>query len=759
MFPLRRLPSLHVLLLSLSLAACTEEPIADPSKTGEAVPAGGCADDLEFFRTRVWAPTLAVQCIACHNTEGAASGTRLVLKPSDAPGALEANFATVKALAAEELEGMPLLLLKPSGQHPGGHGGGTVVMQGSARYEDLKRFVDRANRVPGSCDATVEACGQGPEAAEQRRLRLLTRFEYDNTVRDLLYLNTASWGTEFPAEEVVHGFDNNAEARAVGPLLADELLKAAEEAAALAVANLSRFVTCAAGETCAKQFILSFGERAFRRPVTGTEYGRYMTLYKAVAAADGYTAGIQTVMAAMLHSPHFLYRAELGRHLGGGQFALTDYEVASQLSYLFWGSMPDEALFAKARAGQLHTPAQVEVEARRLLASARSRPVLDHFMSQWLELDRLGQAEKDPAAFPDFTASVRTAMRAETTELFAYVVRQGSGRLPELFSSNYSFLTEELARFYGLPSQSTATTGVQRWELRSSGRGGLLTHGSILASQATPQASSPVRRGKLVRERLLCQPLAPPPSGVEVQLPPVDPASTNRERYREHSQNAACASCHHLMDPIGFGFEQFDSVGRYVPTQAGQTVDASGQVLDSLSTDGTFFGVDGLQRMLAESPDVHGCFSRQWMRFAYGVAEEEVSCEARALTERFRTGGLSIPGLLVSLTQVPAFIGRRGDASTIAEPLPGSPAAEPLLVQVKPQSSWTTGYCDTVEVTNAGTRELEWFVPLKIAGTLKDVWTAQATPQAGGNILFSGLSYNRRIAPGATLSFGYCASR
>jgi len=361
MFPLRRLPSLHVLLLSLSLAACTEEPIADPSKTGEAVPAGGCADDLEFFRTRVWAPTLAVQCIACHNTEGAASGTRLVLKPSDAPGALEANFATVKALAAEELEGMPLLLLKPSGQHPGGHGGGTVVMQGSARYEDLKRFVDRANRVPGSCDATVEACGQGPEAAEQRRLRLLTRFEYDNTVRDLLYLNTASWGTEFPAEEVVHGFDNNAEARAVGPLLADELLKAAEEAAALAVANLSRFVTCAAGETCAKQFILSFGERAFRRPVTGTEYGRYMTLYKAVAAADGYTAGIQTVMAAMLHSPHFLYRAELGRHLGGGQFALTDYEVASQLSYLpgagGGGGAPAARLGPQPPgAGPLHEP-------------------------------------------------------------------------------------------------------------------------------------------------------------------------------------------------------------------------------------------------------------------------------------------------------------------------------------------------------------------------------------------------------------------
>jgi cellulase/cellobiase CelA1 len=182
-------------------------------------------------------------------------------------------------------------------------------------------------------------------------------------------------------------------------------------------------------------------------------------------------------------------------------------------------------------------------------------------------------------------------------------------------------------------------------------------------------------------------------------------------------------------------------------------------VLDSLSSDGTFFGVDGLQRMLAESPDVQGCFSRQWLRFAYGVAEEDVSCEARTLAERFQTGGLSIPELLLSLTQLPAFTARHGEVSTIAEPLPGSPAAEPLLVQVKPQSSWESGYCDNVEVTNAGPRELEWRVPLKLAGTLKDAWTAQATPLGGGEILFTGLSYNRKIAPGATVIFGYCASR
>jgi hypothetical protein len=751
MLPLRSLPVLGILLLSVSLAACSgaagSEVLAD------------CPDDLEFFRTRVWAPTLGAQCIACHHAEGAAAGTRLVLKPEEEPGALEANYATARALASEQVDGLPLLLLKPAGQHPGGHGGGKVVSQGSARYEDLRRFVDRVTHVPGACEEAAEACGPGTvEATDQRRLRLLTRFEYDNTVRDLLSLD-ARWGKDFPAEEVVHGFDNNAEVRAVGPLLADQLLGAAEAAATQVMSNLGKLVACAPSEACARQLISSLGERAFRRPVTGTEYGRYLSLYKAVAEVDGDEMGMQTLIAAMLQSPHFLYRAELGRHTGNGRFALTDYEVASQLSYLFWGTMPDERLFHRARTGKLHTPEQVEVEARRLLASVRSRPVLDHFVSQWLELDRLAQAEKDPAAFPDFTPTIRKAMRAETTELFAYVVRQGSGRLPELFSSNYSFLSPKLATFYGLPGAvGNTATGVQRWELHSSGRGGILTHGSILASQATPQAPSPVRRGKLVRERLLCQPLPPPPSGVEVQLPPVDPQSSNRERYREHSQNAACASCHRLMDPIGFGFEQFDSVGRYAPRQAGQSVDASGEVVDVSSTEGAFHGVDGLQRMLAESPDVHGCFSRQWLRFAYGIDEEKATCQAKALAERFQQDGLSIPELLVALTQVPAFTVRRGDPSAVPEPLPGSPATEPLLVQVRTQSSWEKGYCNTVELTNAGARELEWRVPLKLEGTLKDVWSAKATPQ-GGEVLFTGQSYNRKIAPGATLNFGFCAAR
>jgi cellulase/cellobiase CelA1 len=140
------------------------------------------------------------------------------------------------------------------------------------------------------------------------------------------------------------------------------------------------------------------------------------------------------------------------------------------------------------------------------------------------------------------------------------------------------------------------------------------------------------------------------------------------------------------------------------------------------------------------------------------VAEEDASCESRTLAERFQTGGLSVPELLMALTQLPAFTGRTGDVSSVSEPLPGSPSAEPLLVQVRPQSSWESGFCDNIDITNTGSRELEWVVPLRIPGTLKDAWNATATPR-GEEVLFTGVSYNRKIAPGATLSFGYCAAR
>ncbi|QRO00279.1 DUF1592 domain-containing protein [Archangium violaceum] len=761
----RHLSALGALLLSASLSACTKQD--------------GCPDDLEFFRTKLWEPVLSTQCIACHKSDGLAAGTRLVLLPPNEEGAVEANFMTVRGLARDTSAGAPLLVMKPSGTHPKGHGGGTLVAQGTNRYTDLQAFADRINGVAGACEATaVVACTPGAiDPAARRRLRMLTRFEYDNTLRDLLYLDS-QWGESLPAEEVVHGFDNNSDARAVGTLLTDKLLSTSEQAAEAAVANLAQHVTCEPGETCAQQFIQKFGERAFRRPLTDGERSRYQSLYTSVASEDGYTEGIEAVIAAMLQSPHFLYRSELGQYTSSGRYVLTDYEVASELSYLYWGSMPDETLLAKARAGTLHTPEQISAEARRMLASPRSRLMLDHFVSQWLDLGKLDQAQKDAVAFESFTSDIRTAMKTETTELFDHVVRRGSGRLPELFTADYTFATDTLVSFYGLSGQvsssATTATGLRMWDLSGTGRKGILTHGSILASHATPQTSSPVLRGKLVRERMLCQPLPPPPPGLNVQLSPVDPESTNRQRFQEHSTNAACASCHKLMDPIGFGFEQFDSVGRYQPKLPdGQTpVDATGAVWSAPTpdTDGTFNGVEELQQKLGASADVQSCFSMQWLRFAYGSSGDDESCVARQLTERFREGGQSIPELLVSLTQLPRFTERLAEPGT--KPggggTPGNggggggttdPAASGnVKVTMVPMDDWGSGYCTNVKVTNPGSDTITWRATMSVGGNLTHVWNATATP-SGNQTTFVGQDWNGQLGAGASTSFGYCATR
>ncbi|PTL80639.1 DUF1592 domain-containing protein [Vitiosangium sp. GDMCC 1.1324] len=748
---------------------------------------GGCPDDLEFFRSRMWEPVMSTQCIACHKSDGLAAGTRMVLLPPSEPGAVESNFMTVRAMAREKVDGVPLLLLKPSGMHPQGHGGGTLVAQGSTRYVDFQRFTDRINGVEGACEASpVVACQPNAlDPSAKRRIRMLTRFEYDNTLRDLLYLDS-SWGQSLPAEEVVNGFDNNADARAVGQLLTDKLLSAAEQAAEAAMANLSRHVSCAPGDACAQQFIQDFGLRAFRRPLTDAERTRYQSLYTSVALEDGYTGGIKAIITAMLQSPNFLYRTELGQHLGDGRYALTDYEIASELSYLFWGSMPDETLFAKASAGALHLPEQISVEARRMLAAPRSRPMLEHFVSQWLDLEKLNQAQKDAIAFSDFSPTIRAAMKAETTEFFDYIVRNSSGQLQELFSADYTFASDGLAMFYRLPSgpvsssTAAASSGLRMWELTGSGRGGILTQGSILAAQSTPQTSSPVRRGKLIRERMLCQPLPPPPPGLNVQLSPVDEQLPNRGRFQEHSSNPACASCHKLMDPIGFGFEQFDSVGRFQPEQNGNPVDASGEVLSSSATNGTFNGVDELQQKLAQSPDVHACFSKQWLRFGYGVSGDDEACVSRQLTDTFRQQGLSIPELVISLTQLPRFTQRLGDTSGTVDPGPGTggntgggntgggntgggtgtppPTSSNAQISISVQDDWGTGYCHNVKVTNSGTAPLVWTVTLTIEGTFTHAWSANST-HSGNQSTFTGLDWNDELEPGESTSFGFCATR
>lgn len=723
-------------LLALSALGCggaESPPVVEP-----------CPGDFAYFDTKIWQPLLSVKCVGCHNEQGLARGSRLVLAAATDPDAARKNYAVVRAVADTKLGDQSILLLRPSATHPAGHPGGNLVPVGSADYQTLATFVRHGE---GRCDPdpTKASCTSGSVGA--RTLRRLSRSEYDATVSDLLGL-PSSYGQTLPADVVVAGFDNNAAALRVSPLAADKLAAAAEALAAAAA--LDPLTGCKDDLAC---FVRTFGRRAFRRPLTPTELTRYQTLGE-----------LRTVIAAMLQSPAFLYRPEIGRPAG----ALDAFELASELSYLLTGSMPDEALLAAAEKGTLTDKATLLAEARRLLRDPRAARSLARFTGQWLYVDRLPAVAKDPATYPELTPEIKAAMQAETIAFVDRTLRQGNGTFRDLLLSQTTWASPALATFYGLPAPDAdgkVATGPTR--------PGVLAQGSVLTVHAVAASSSPIHRGKLVRERFLCQKLPPPPPGVVVQLPPFDPTKSTRERFAEHSKNEPCKSCHRLMDPIGFGFEGFDGIGRARKDDHGHPLDTKGEIVATDHTDGAFDGVDGLAGTLATSADAQRCFALQWVRYGFGVDDEaETQCAADRVTEAWTKGGGTFEALILALVGDPSFWTRTGDLPTGAPPPAddagppadaGSDAAtdtgpvESLAVTSK-RDEFGSGYCDTVTVTNKGTTPRTWSVVRTPEGKITSSWKSKVTV-AATTWTFVGEAYNETLAPGAATDFGFCATR
>ena len=786
------------LLLAASLpvlaAACSHAAdhasASGPGSTLAATPAG-CPDTLDAFRDELWKPILSVKCIGCHNEKGIAAGTRMVLKPPSESGYLEANLATMKAIAAVELGGVPVLLLRPTGRYPDGHTGGKLIDPASADYQHLAAFVDRVTTGKGCGSAT--AAGQGGAGAATcnevtpgaQALRRLSHGELQNTLRDLLGVDAAFAQTLVP-DTVVNGFDNNAAALTVTPLLFGQLRDAAEKTAGQVTMDLTKLVPCSPtkdGEAaCAATFIGTFGKRAFRRPLTATETARYTMLYSTIAKDEGFSGGIEVVVEAMLQSPSLLYRTELGAPGKAGLYDLTPHEIASELSYLVWGSMPDDALFAAAAAGTLTDPAEIEKQARRMLKDPRSTRAMGHFVGQWLGVDQLATVPKDEKVYPELTPDVRAAMLDETARFVDYVRTQGTGAMPELFTAGYSIVSPPLAKYYGVaPPPGTDFAKVDLAE-----HAGILTQGSVLSRYALPGSSSPIHRGKFVRERLLCQKLAPPPPNLKVVPPAVDPTLTTRERFAAHSSQEPCKSCHRMLDPVGFGFEKFDGIGRPRSTENGLPIDVTGEVIGSLSTDGTFDGVADLGKRLAASTEVQDCYALAWFRYGYGVEENaELSCAVQGVASAFKGKALGLDELIVALTQSPRFRSRSGDGggapdgtgaggsggstgmgaagSSSGAPDAGAPmddggAPPPVDVVDKVDSQWDQGACHSVAVTNKGASSVTWTVTLTITGKLTQTWNAMSTSAAGG-ATFTGVAWNAKLEPGAATTFGYCAEK
>nr|WP_276604734.1 DUF1592 domain-containing protein [Nannocystis sp. RBIL2] len=490
----------------------------------------------------------------------------------------------------------------------------------------------------------------------------MNRREYDNTVRDLLGADGRP-AQAFPAEEEALGFNNNADALVVTSLLAEGYLGAAEALAEEAVKDLPALlrgcdVKTEGEDACAEQFITEFGRSAYRRPLSGDEVSQLLAVHQTAADEFDFATGVRLTLTAMLQSPHFLYRVEFGEPVDGSDvLKVAPYELASRLSYFLWGTMPDAELFAAAAEGRLAEPEDVAKQATRMLADARSRATVRDFHGQWLELKRIEELEKDDEAFPEFALDLRPMLRAEAEEFLDHVIWDDKGDLDSMYLAPYTFLNGALSEYYGLDGPSG--DGFQKFDLPAGQASGFLTQGGLLSVLAKPNQTSPIHRGKFVRERLLCQVVPPPPDNVDITPPEVDPNLPTRERFKQHSTDPSCSGCHGMMDPIGFGFEHFDGIGRWREVEAGQPIDATGEIIGG-TTKGTFDGVPELASLLVDSPEVERCMTLQWFRYAYGRADaKEDACTIDDLTRQFAGSGRRIQDLIVALTQSEAFLFRR----------------------------------------------------------------------------------------------------
>lgn len=490
-------------------------------------------------------------------------------------------------------------------------------------------------------------------------IRRMTRVEYNNTVRDLLG-DTSNPADSFVTEEEALGFNNQATSLIVTEILADQYMQASEDVAAAAVAErLDQILPCdpqVDAAACGREFVETFGARAFRRPLSSDEVDRIEGVFSWGLETYDFNTGIEVVIQTILQSPHFLYRVEFGMPdpVEEDVVELTPHEIASRLSYLVWNSMPDDELFDAAAAGELATREQIAEQARRMLDDPKARDAIRNFHDQWLLLDEIEVLNKDASVYPSYSEDLRPMWREETHAFIEHVLLEDDGSVETLFTAPYSVMNATLAEFYGVSGPTGEA--YERVDLDPSQRSGLLTQASILAVTAKADQSSPIHRGKFVREQLLCQILPPPPNDVDIELPEFDPTRTTRERFDAHREDPACNGCHELIDPIGYGFEHYDGVGLYRGDENGLPIDASGEIIATDDIDGPFDGVIELGQKLATSEEVRNCVATQWFRYGFGRGEESVDeCSMNVVRESFEASGYNIRELIVALTQTDAF--------------------------------------------------------------------------------------------------------
>ena len=504
-----------------------------------------------------------------------------------------------------------------------------------------------------SDDPTMDCAGVGAGLAPMRRL---TKVQYDNTVRDL-FGGAVEPGPSFPVSVIHEEYSNNPAANVVSLSSAEDILLAAEHAGQQVTEGIDAIVSCDPGLACAESFIDDFGRRAFRRPLLAAERQALLDVYAQVESEDGFADGIGTVVTVVLQAPQFLYLFEEGgAEVEPGVVELTDFELASRLSYLLWDTMPDEELLELAEAGMLREPEALREQAARLLADAeRSGPALDRFFREWMHYDGVPAYDKDVGLFPGYDDALAGAMEEELGRFVEGVLRGDSPTVATLLTTSTTQVDATMAAFYGVTPPASGWAEVT---LPAQERPGLLSRPALLAEHSTGTSTAPIFRGRLVRTQLLCDVIPPPPDDAMANAPEYPDGATEREKTEILMNHMNCGACHGLMNPIGLGFESYDPVGAFRELDIdGSPVDARGQIL---STDqvlaGEFDGVTELGERLAESEVVTACFANQLYRHSLGLESTQVlGCAIDPVEQAFVASGGDIPTLLLELVSSNAF--------------------------------------------------------------------------------------------------------
>jgi hypothetical protein len=513
---------------------------------------------------------------------------------------------------------------------------------------------------PGSLENPEALCNAGIPAVEPRDLRRLSPEQYTNTVRDLL-------GDPGFTPDV-----DDAE-----QIITERGVRQLRGAAELAISRQAEWTRTIfpcdlggpANDACASELIDQLATRAFRRPITEDEREWLEGVYRDALAELSFSEAMEVVVEVILASPQTVYLREAGTGADGlpdGIRQLTDYELASRLSYFLWNTMPDDELFAAAERGELTTAEGLATQTQRLIEDPRAEAAIQSFFWEWMQLDggrlhhALEDTDKDGTLYPEYDAELRAAMRTELEAFIQKVVIEEGGSIDALFNDNRAYVNGPLAELYGVTDGPTDADTWEWVELDSSERGGLLTRAAFLTVFSAANVQSPIRRGVFVVEQVLCNELGePPPNASDV---PVEGGSVEgevlsvRQDVEARTSGAGCNACHSVINPVGFAFENYDAIGRYRTEEltTGLPIDSSGRIQGS-DVDRDVADALELGSALSSSAHVRDCLADRWMTRAIGQTPGELDqCALDSARERFAETG-TLRDLIVAIVQSDSF--------------------------------------------------------------------------------------------------------